>query len=117
MLHLLMFLQESCYQQIISECEDHDVLLHPLRIYLTLTDIGPCLEVWSVDVLATSLAMYVICTMHDVASKQLEVDVGKLLEVVVQRCLLRWEYSKTLMTCHMMWQRTDVALHVEVVNV
>ena len=54
--------------------------------------------------------MYAIHTVHD-----LEVDVGRLLEVVVQRFLPRWEYSKTLVRCFMMWPGIDVALHVEVV--
>ena len=57
---------------------------------------------WHVDVVATSSVMYATRTTRDVVSKLLEVDLDRLLEVVVQKCLLLSEYSKRLMRRRMM---------------
>ena len=72
------------------------------RVYPTSVDVSRHPGVWHVDVLATSLVMCAIHTMHDVVSRLLEVNLGRRLEVVIRRCLPLWEYSKMLMRCHMM---------------
>ena len=55
--------------------------------------------------------MYVIRTMHGVASRGLEVDVGRPLVEVGHRCPPLSAYSETPMRCHMMSLGTDVGLH------
>ena len=55
--------------------------------------------------------MYIICTRHDVTSRQLEVDVGRPLVEVGRRCPLLSECSKMLMRRRVMSLGTDVVLH------
>ena len=66
---------------------------------------------WHWDVLATFSVMYVIRTVHDVASTWFEVDVGRFLVEVGRRCHPLLVYSKRLMRYRMMSFGTDVVLH------